>query len=633
MTDPGAELRDQFFALWRERGAAAGPRDGEHEAALGRLLAASPTPAPTTRLQGLALSHCPGGRFRQLRFIAASELELAVRPAFARPCAALPELAAAFVDPDELSYHSFENILGLDAWFGALGPAPTHLTRLRRLPAGVLSGRLQVSAPLAARLAQLDALGLYVRPYDPARGGQRFIFHSAELAAALTAALRESLPRRSQAGFVAVNPVFRCNRFEPGDPPFATHVDSPYYDRSRHHVSKHTLLIYLSAGDGDGGAALRFVDGPTIPSIAAMTAFVFPQQLAHEGRPYLAGRKLFLRTELIYADPRLEHTSDVAELFARACYLGTQPGSAPELAALAHEAYDRAAAAHWRGPPEPAAERPYLHKSFRGAHFVTDGHDYWFDLRALTLPECAALALLDLLNAAVDGAPFRQLCRSTVLIRGTADRSWIAALLAAQAPAEEPVFARLNKQALFPEPEEPLATMDFPGSPDFHDDPFPDDWDATRNPRVLAVYTRARRWALQRIFAAPITVLGKQLFLDPARFVVIADKVHILSSERLDPVHFAGASFFGPDDFVGVDVTLGALQPLVPPMSLGRAGDLLHLRCDLFRNSWMVSHRSETVPVPRVLDGRDVDTDASPWLTAAGLDLARLRAETSPDED
>jgi len=37
--------------------------------------------------------------------------------------------------------------------------------------------------------------------------------------------------------------------------------------------------------------------------------------------------------------------------------------------------------------------------------------------------------------------------------------------------------------------------------------------------------------------------------------------------------------------------------------------------------------------VPRVLDGRDVDTDASPWLTAAGLDLARLRAETSPDED
>ncbi len=633
MTDPGAAIRDQFFALWRERGAASGPPDDEHEAALRRLLAASHDGAPTTRLQGLALSHAPGGRFRQLRFIAASELDVAVRPAFARPCAALPELAAAFVDPDELSYHSFENIIGLDELFAALGPAPIHLTQLRHLAAGVLGTRLELSAPLAARLAQLDTLGLYVRPFDPARGGQRFIFHSAELAGALTAALRESLPRRLQAGFVHVNPVFRCNRFEPGDPPFATHVDSPYHDRSRHHVSKHTLLIYLSAGSGDGGAALRFAAGPTIPTIAAMTAFVFPQQIEHEGRPYLDGRKLFLRTELIYADPRLEHASGVAELFARACYLGTQPGSAPELAALAHHAYDRAAAAHWRGPPEPTAELPYLHKCYRGAHFVTDGHDYWFDRRTLALHECGALALLDLLNAAVDGAPFRQRCRSTVLIRDAADRSWIAALLAAQAPAEEPAFARLNKQALFPEPEEPLATMDFPGSPDFHDDPFPDDWDATRNPRVLAVYTRARRWALRRIFAAPITALGKQLFLDPARFVVVADKLHILSSERLGPVHFAGASFFSPDDFVGVDVTLDALQPLVPPMSLGVEGDLLHLRCDLFRNSWMVSHRSETVPVPRVLDGRDVDTEASPWLRAAGLDLARLRAETTPDED
>ena len=48
--------------------------------------------------------------------------------------------------------------------------------------------------------------------------------------------------------------------------------------------------------------------------------------------------------------------------------------------------------------------------------------------------------------AAVDGAPFRQLCRSTVLIRGTADRSWIAALLAAQAPAEEPVYVHIAVQ-------------------------------------------------------------------------------------------------------------------------------------------------------------------------------------------
>ena len=58
------------------------------------------------------------------------------------------------------------------------------------------------------------------------------------------------------------------------------------------------------------------------------------------------------------------------------------------------------------------------------------------------------------------------------------------------------------------------------------------------------MYGRARRWAMQRIFTAPITMLGKELFLDPARFVVVGDKVHVLSRERLGPVHFAGASFF-----------------------------------------------------------------------------------------
>ncbi|MBZ5713919.1 hypothetical protein [Nannocystis pusilla] len=149
--------------------------------------------------------------------------------------------------------------------------------------------------------------------------------------------------------------------------------------------------------------------------------------------------------------------------------------------------------------------------------------------------------------------------------------------------------------------------------------------------RVLEVYRRARHWAMRRIFAAPVVMLGKELFLDPDRFVVEGDKIHVLSRESLGPLHFAGAVFFEPADFVGVDVTLDALQPLVPPMSFHETDETLHLCCDLFRNSWMVSHSREEVPVPRVLDGTDVDPEATPWLHAASLDLARLRAEAGEE--
>jgi hypothetical protein len=327
-SDRGDRLRDEFFALCHDPQAPSVQR----ELAQRSLLAEVSTihDGPTARLQGLDLSYYPTARFKLLRFIPAAELADTVRPRFARPCSALPELAAVFVDPEELGYHCFENIVGLDRLFTDLGRAPINFAEFEPLSDGLLRARFTASAPLAARLAQLDEIGLYARPFDPSRGGLRFIFHSAELAAALTAALREALPAPLLRGFVHVNPVFRCNRFEPDDAAFASHVDSPYHDAARHHVSKHTLLLYLTPGRGD--APLRFVDGYTIREIAAMTAFVFEQRLAHEGRPYVDGRKVFLRTELIYEDHHLERSPAVGALFARACYLGGETVFTPELA-------------------------------------------------------------------------------------------------------------------------------------------------------------------------------------------------------------------------------------------------------------------------------------------------------------
>lgn len=609
----GEALRDEFFAA----------ADEPARAALLAAVAAVDAPS-TTALRGLPVSHFPTARCKQLRFVDAARLDAAVRPLFARPLPALPELAAVFVDPEALAYHDFENIVGLDHLFAGLADG-ARLGERAGLDGGVTRLLLKPSPALAEALARLDGLGLYAPPFAVTRGGRRFIFHAAGLAEALTAGLRRALPAAQLRGFVHVNPVFRCNRFDPGDAPFATHVDAPYYDRSRQHVSRRTLLLYLTPGRGDE-PVLRFEGGPEVRAIAPLQAFVFDQRLAHAGRPYDDGPKVFLRSELVFSDRDLRHAPEVGELFARACYLGRESVFAPELAAHAERAHDRAAAAHWGGPRDAPAERPWIHREFRGAHFVTDGHAYWFRRDAQTLVECAALALLDLLGAQVDGQPFARLCRSRALTRGDGP-GWIAAYLRELPAAPEPALARLDKQALFPPPEPPESGMGMPGSPDFDADPFPDDWDATRQPRVLEALDQARRWARQRIFAAPILMLGKEVFLDPARFVVEADRIHVLSRERLGPVHFAGARFFGPEDFVGVDVTLDTLQPLVPPMFFREGDETVELRCDLFRNTWMVDVLRERVPVPRVVDRPEAEPDDAAWLRAAGLTRDRLRAQ------
>jgi hypothetical protein len=611
MTDIRARLRDRFFALHTSG------TDLDKQRFFAEVDALDAE--PTTRVQGLSVAYHPSVRFKQLRFLDAAQLDAGVRPLFARPCAELPELAAVFVDPEELCFRSFENIIGLDHLFTPLDPRALRLGKPGRVRKGIFRISATVNAQLQAQLERLDQLDLYVRPLNAAsRGGQRFIFHCAALAEALTVSLRralmKSLPKSLLEQFSHVNPVFRCNRFEPGDEPFLEHVDSPYYDRSRNHVSKYTLLVYLTGGRGD--AVLRFGDGPAFDEIEPMTAFVFDQRLAHSGGPYIDGRKLFLRTELVFEDARAEHEPGIAELFAKACYLTGESVFAPELARFAHAAYDRAAAAHWRGVVESTEPTPFMHKQFRGVHFVANGYDFWFRKGDLSLLECAALAIFDVLNVKVGDTSFHKLCSNEVVIRTSEDRAWIRDCLHAFAPPTEPVLAHSNKPTLFPEPEQPNEFMYFPTSPDFSPDPFPDDWDATRDPRVIDDYVRAQSYAKQRILPAPITILGRELFLDPERFVVVGDKIHVLSQDAVAPVHFAGAVFYVPGDFVGVDVTLGAVRLLVPPISFREDEGVVHLMLDLFRNSWMVRHGVETVPVPRVVDSRDVDPATSPWDNA-----------------
>ncbi len=585
----------------------------------------------TTVLHGMPLCAWPSGRFMQLRFVLRDQLDAQVREHFA----AMPGSAyhcAAFIDPADLSYHAFENLIGLDDMFEPHVRTPLPLPELvghTPAPAGgkakpgkpakpvsVLHLRSDLPSPLAELLASLDGLDLYVEPRGVGRGGRRFIFHAQPLADLLTAMLRRALPSAWQPGFVHVNPVFRCNRFEVDDAPFDAHLDVPFSWSARKLVSKRTLLLYLTGGRGE--PALRIGRLPGIRTIAAGDLVLFDQHLRHEGRPFVDGPKIFLRSELVYHDPSLQDSPDLAALFAKACYLDASSVFAPELARWAQRNYERATKARFSGRATQARAEPWLHHEFAGVHFLTNGYDAFFRAGDVSLVDAAALVVLGLLNPLIDGVAFRKLCPRTSLVRSTSDRSWIAPYLAALPHPSEPPFTALDHDTVFPAPEAPSTEwMEMPRSLDF--DRFPDNWVGSRNREVIEIYRRAQRWAKRRIAKAPIHVLGKQIFVSPDRFVVQGQHIHLLGRESLGPLHFAAATFLETPDFIGVETTIEGLHPVLPPLQFHEHEGLLHLTLDLFRNSWMrdpVGQPRVSAPIPYIRDRTSGGHAA--WHAAAG---------------
>ncbi len=600
-----AELRDRFFAL--STGGAAADEVARYRAQVD----ATDTEAAAT-LDGLAISWHPTVRHKALRFVDTERIDAGVRGLFARPSAQAPHLAAVFVDPRELSFRTFENILPLDRLF-ANAPLELTLTERVELTKDAYAFTLRLPADARARLERLDVLDLYVPPLNTAsRGGERFIFHSALLAEALTEAVATALPQSLLDGFSHVNPVFRCNRFEPGDTHFHRHLDTPYYDSARRHVSRYTVLLYLTGGSAE--PALDLLQGAAIADIAPFTCVIFDQRYEHEGAPYRDGRKVFLRTELVFtaAEAEVTHDPEIGALFSKACYWTGESVFAPELACHADACYNQVAAAHWNGLASGAAAEAFVHKQFRGVQFVANGYDFWFAKSdTLSLAECAALTLLDYFNCKLGDIAFRALCDSTVIEAD--DAAWIPAFL--QDRRGHSAVVPFDKAALFPDPEQP----------DDQCCPFHswEAFDATRHGEIVDLYERAQTFAKAHIMPAPLLMLGEDVVLDPEKFVIRGNLIHILGNAALTPVNFAACWNSGGDtgNYLDVAATVGVAQFLVPPIIFSESEGCYHLQFDFFRNSWMVKHQQAVVPVPMISPGVFDDGDPSPWMEAVDSDL------------
>ncbi|MEU7457322.1 hypothetical protein [Streptosporangium roseum] len=114
--------------------------------------------------------------------------------------------------------------------------------------------------------------------------------------------------------------------------------------------------------------------------------------------------------------------------FSKACYLTGESVFAPEPARHADAYYNQVAAAHWDGWGEGPARETFVHKEFRGVHFVTNGYDFRFPRTdALQPAECAAITLLDYFNCKLGDTAFRALCRTEVI--EAEDAGWIPEFL------------------------------------------------------------------------------------------------------------------------------------------------------------------------------------------------------------
>lgn len=578
---------------------------------------------PSPQVDGVVCSPYPYGAQTLARFVELEAVPLAWRGAFARRVVGSQTLLVAFVEPAQLHYRCFENILPLDRALGATKPA-LSLREVREHEAlkGLFLARVEDEAQL---LAWFLGLELYDAPQNSAqRGGERFIFYCDRLSVALDEAIRQAMPQPFLEGFVHVNPVFRANRFKPGDAPFHPHWDSPYYDEAQAHVSRYTMLLYVDEGHGAEGAPALEVAGVELNKLPAMTCVIFDQRFEHAGAPFAQGLKRFLRTELIFScEGQISHDPRLGQRFNKACYLTSQSVGAEQLQAQAQARFNEVAKARFGGELQPQADEVYLVRRYRDEPYITNGYDYWFLAERLALEECATLAILDQLNGKIGGESFQKAVSTleSIQLDWREDVGWVGArLLKERAVVErrrqgreegEPLFVALPKEAMFAPPAHPDPWQDVPVGEisEFHEwlrggEPY-------RAKEIIELYVEAQRRAKALLRPAPFYVLGDEVFLDRARFVVHADKIHVLSDQRARPLNFAAMSYYEiqAEHYVADEVSFEAASLLVPPILYRREGPLVHLMLDFFRSDWMFKAEPQAVGIPKILGAYEGATE------------------------
>lgn len=546
---------------------------------------------------GLRFSSCPSKCFKKLRWVSEQELAKEVDAASLQKFLHSSQgFVAVFVDGREMSYHCFENILPLDNCIGKEELVYTMHSEHKSqngVQVALLSGDTQVLEEIGS------ATELYVEPNNwNARGGKRYIFHSARLSQGLTSAVQELIG--DDASFSHVNPVFRMNQFAPDDAPFTFHLDTPYYDRARSLVSKRTLLIYLTGGSADSVLTILHPDDDrelvSFQEIQPMTCILMDQSFPHEGKAYSSGVKIFLRTELVYKvhSNDLARDTQSAQLFSSACYLEAESAFHSSLVKEAEERYQLANQLRWqrdtssKGPSNSVR----LVKATKDTAFVSDGFNYWFRSN-LDVRICALLAVCDYLNILVcDGwgnrRPFRDIVGSVVVKNGKTPLELLASAKGVKNKAKRIDAVIVENETQIG--EKMKVVLGIPtGFVDDHCCPFHvNNFCPLKCGDCVAELERCKT-ALLPMLKNPVLALGSEVLLDPSLVIARDDKIYVGTDRELDPVSFAACwnCDVRPKHFVTAGSRLPVAKLLCPPIPFTQSEDSgTHLIFDFFRNDW-----------------------------------------------
>jgi len=289
------------------------------------------------------------------------------------------KFALCFINYETISYNNIENIINLDDII--INSNIKRLTNITKISNKIYS--LNISS----KLFDLDKLNLYLPPLNnSSRGGKRFIFKSQKLSKQLTEIIKKS--NKLNKNFEFVNYVFRYNKFSPNDTKFKLHMDTPYFDKNNKHISKYTMILYLTSGNNENGV-LNF-DDIKITNICDSECIIFDQSLQHEGNPYVDGDKIFIRTELIYKydDTDYEYDPEAAKIFNIGCYMAKQSVLNNDLNKYSSDCFNHAAQLRINN------KTIFKTRFYFKYYFVTNGNDYWFH-EDTSLDMCTYLMLKD----------------------------------------------------------------------------------------------------------------------------------------------------------------------------------------------------------------------------------------------
>lgn len=151
----------------------------------------------------------------------------------------------------------------------------------------------------AAGFAPARASGAWI--HDPSgyagldgRDQDRAAVHDEALASLLWGRLGHLLRDRAP-GALGLNPRLRFYAYRAGQS-FGPHQDGRYVAGAA--LSRLTLLLYLN--DGFEGGETEFLDDGALVQPTAGGALWFPHARWHAGRPVRAGRKVVLRTDVMF---------------------------------------------------------------------------------------------------------------------------------------------------------------------------------------------------------------------------------------------------------------------------------------------------------------------------------------------